>query len=327
MKIAFCGRNSCGKSYLALTLTPYIEPEKRVFTLDSVLAMLKAEDKKYELLTLFTKKTFIDTSVEILLPRVLEFSFYVKVLATLLTGLSFNYFDGSQRQLRETYNPLFEKSPRNILEEIGTWGRNINKDFWISAALENFKKYHIADLRYRNEAIAAKKENYLVICLYNQQCKAKKIKSDVNYHDSLWSFTQFPDLYDGMMRNDSETYAFNFKILNRLINPILDYNYFSPYAWANKKRINLNLPCNYLGKQLITIKPRVFIDEVETVFDEIPEKTRIKILKRVEKMKIFRNLFLILDEKKYALAELCFVLAASFSNFTTKLTDILNFER
>lgn len=326
MKFAFCGRNGVGKTFLAESMGSITQISKN-FTLDSILEILGAEDKKYDAIELFACKPFKDVKTTVWLPNTMEFALYVKILACVLSGLPFHYFDGSERELRETHEASIGKSPRKLLEEIGTWGRRIHPDFWVRAAFKHSSGGHISDLRYENEAIAAKNAGYLVICVYSSTLKAKKLKSDEKTHDSVWAFTQFPHLYDGLICNESHRYEFNAVLLKSLVNLRMYYKPASDYAWTTHEAELFVLPRNYLGKPLSAVRINLFLDEVEASFAAFPDILQKKLLKRAEKMKIFRNFFLIMDEKKYALAELCFVICASSINFYIDLSDILNFER
>lgn len=327
MKLAFCGRNGVGKSFLAEKAGKDKSDQVAIFTLDFLLELLKIQDKKEELINLFGCTPFQDTRVSLWMPKMANLAIYVKILAVLLSGLPIKYFDGSDRNLRERRKNSLGKSPRQLLEEIGTWGRSIHPNFWIDATFTNSNSGHIADVRYENEALAVKKAGYLLICLYNSDHEAVKVKADETVHDSVWSFTQFPELYDGCLCNEVEFYDFNAAVVKRLSESSIYYEPLSDYAWTARKICKLSMPRNYLGDQLSPIRIKLFIDEVETRFSTFPELLKTIILERVEKMKIFRNLFLILDEKKYVCAELCFVILASTTNFQVCFADILNAER
>ena len=92
---------------------------------------------------------------------------FAQPMYTMLASIGFEFKSPEWAGLKETPIPGLDKSPRQMLQTLGTeWGRNqVCADFWIMMAdlrLVNGTKLIISDVRFENEATWVRKNGILL---------------------------------------------------------------------------------------------------------------------------------------------------------------------
>lgn len=121
------------------------------------------------------------------------------------------------KRLKETPLALFEKSPREMMQSLGTeWGRNlVHPDLWVRLAHRHFKRYGapmvIHDVRFENEA-AWIRQHGVIIHLSRPDCQA------VNPHSSEAGITKAEEDYSVV--NDDTLELLQVKLLTVVAPPL-----------------------------------------------------------------------------------------------------------
>lgn len=97
------------------------------------------------------------------------FAYQLKlVTASLFPAMSASKLLMDDREYKEKIIPKYDKSPRQILQEVGVCMRNVHEDFWVeqlqySLRLDRRGIVIIPDVRFHNEAAWVKKEGGILL--------------------------------------------------------------------------------------------------------------------------------------------------------------------
>lgn len=122
-----------------------------------------------------------------------------------------NYTPKDYHTLVRWFDKLKEEhpaiSPRIMLQQLGTeWGRNIDKDIWVKAALRKARsldKCVITDVRFFNELDLVKKAGGKLVRVHREETDDNASLLGMGNHQSEMELTMFTDdMFDAVINNN-----------------------------------------------------------------------------------------------------------------------------
>jgi len=133
--------------------------------------------------------------------RVINLSDPMKKFCEEMFGFSYNSLYGPAEH-RADPHPVTGVVPRLALQQLGSWGRSLQLDLWLSHALKTidmlskkgFTRFIIPDIRFRNEADKIKEIGGAIYRLKREGVKPQKtLKGGIKNHDSEVEQMKIPD--------------------------------------------------------------------------------------------------------------------------------------